>query len=188
MGDSTQAIIPLEDGWNNEIKAIALDPLEAMLDDGFKKTKLFSNLEYIKVYTTCYNMCTQKSPFNWSEQLYVRHGETIANYLSRKVLPALREKPQGQDELLLAEFVRRGANHSVMNTWHKKFFMYLDRYHVKYHQLPNLEDAGLRHYKTIVYDAVKKDVINAILKLINRERDGFIHSYMHTVTFIHIHN
>ena len=31
MGDSSQTIIPLEDGWNNEIKTIALDPLEQML-------------------------------------------------------------------------------------------------------------------------------------------------------------
>lgn len=31
MGDSSQAIIPLEEGWNNEIKLIALDPLEVML-------------------------------------------------------------------------------------------------------------------------------------------------------------
>ena len=24
---------------------------------------------------TCYNMCTQRSPYSWSEQLYLRHGE-----------------------------------------------------------------------------------------------------------------
>lgn len=175
MGDSGLAIIPLEEGWNNEIKKIALDPLEQMLDEGFKKnSKLFDNKDYSKIYTICYNMCTQKSPFNWSEQLYQRHGETIANYLSRKVLPALREKPQGQDEMLLSEFVTRGSNHLVMNQWHKKFFMYLDRYHVKYHQLPTLEDAGLRHFKTIVFDSVKRDVTNAIVKLVNKERDGTV--------------
>jgi hypothetical protein len=31
MGDNTQNIITLEDGWNHEIKVIALDPLEVGL-------------------------------------------------------------------------------------------------------------------------------------------------------------
>lgn len=47
-----------------------------------------------------------------------------------------------------------------------------DRYHVKYHQLPSLEDAGLRYFKTIVFDAVKNDVTAAIVDLINTERNG----------------
>lgn len=70
MADGQNKIIQLEDGWNTEIKAKALDPLEAsnrmknaasnilmfvvqvMLDDGFQgKTKLFSNSEYVNVYT-----------------------------------------------------------------------------------------------------------------------------------------
>ena len=114
-------------------------------------------------------MCTQKSPYNWSEQLYQRHGDvcggiivfsasydvllaalvdslfishisfstysltlihttyathsqTISSYLSNSVVPALRGK---HGELLLAEFVKRGANHAIMNKWHQKFFMYL---------------------------------------------------------------
>lgn len=97
--------IALEDRWENEIKAKALVPLEvksavassaiyiwlklvfnaplsqAMLDDGFQdKTKLFANRDYVNVYTTCYNMCTQRSPYNWSEQLYQRHGEVSLFY------------------------------------------------------------------------------------------------------------
>lgn len=94
-------------------------------------------------------MCTQKSPYNWSEQLYQRHGQvrqpqsifqnsplfitefrffsttqTMSAYLTNKVLPALKGK---HGETLLAEFVRRGENHAIMNKWHQKFFMYLVR-------------------------------------------------------------
>jgi len=43
---------------------------------------------------------------------------------------------------------------------------------VKYHQLPSLEDAGLRYFKTIVFDSVKADVTAAIVDLINTERNG----------------
>ena len=35
-----------------------------------------------------------------------------------------------------------------------------------------MEDAGLRYFKTIVFDAVKADVTEAIVELINIERNG----------------
>lgn len=50
--------------------------------------------------------------------------------------------------------------------------MYLDRYHVKYQQLPCLNDAGMRKFKTIVFDGVKKEVTTSILTMINDEREG----------------
>ena len=142
----------------------------------------------------------QKSPYNWSEQLYERHGNTIVNYLtstvtatspppppmllwsrrcmihgrrkgsarlrwhprvrdrpladiscgmhallclgpglSSQVLPSLRDR---HDEFLLRELIRRWENHRIMNKWMQKFFMYLDRYYVKHHSLPTLEEAG----------------------------------------------
>lgn len=87
-------IIRLEEGWNDEIKTKAIDILEDMLDNGMKsgKSSMFAPREYVEIYTTCYDMCTQRSPYNWSKDLYQRHGETIELYLTSKVLPALREK------------------------------------------------------------------------------------------------
>mgnify|MGYP003955605573 CR=1 FL=1 len=86
-------------------------------------------------------MCTQRSPYNWSEQLYQRHGETFNSYLTETVLPAMKEK---HDEHLLKELVRRWFNHKIMNKWMKKFFLYLDRYYVRHHSLPtHVASAGL---------------------------------------------
>jgi cullin 1 len=114
-------------------------------------------------------MCIQKTPYNWSEQLYALHGETIATYLQVKALQSLKSK---LDEFLLGEFVQRGKNHQLMNKWCTNFFIYLDRYHVKYQQLPTLNDAGMKKYKQIVYDSVKKDVTASILRMIKEEREG----------------
>ena len=165
-----QAIIQLEDGWNDEIKPKALIPLEKMLESNFqKKTKLFSNKEYVNIYTICYNMCTQRSPYNWSEQLYQRHGEQISNFLINSVVPKLQNQ---RDEYLLKQLVTSGVNHKIMNKWYKNFFMYLDRYYVKYHALPTLEDAGMRHFKALVFETVKKDATAAILVLVDTEREG----------------
>jgi len=109
----------------------------------------------------------QKSPYNWSEQLYQRHGETIATYLTHTVLPSLRDQ---HDEYLLRELTRRWSNHEIMNKWMRQFFMYLDRYYVKHHSLPTLQKAGLRHFKALIFDEVKVDVANAMLALINQVR------------------
>ncbi|KAJ8602809.1 hypothetical protein CTAYLR_002580 [Chrysophaeum taylorii] len=166
-------IIALDEGWNNEIKAKAIDVLEEMLNNGFdrKSQRLFAPKEYVQTYTTCYNMCTQRSPYNWSEQLYQRHGETICQYLTQTVLPALRHQ---RADFLLVELTKRWANHKIMNRWMQKFFMYLDRYYVKHHSLPTLDVAGLKHFKTLVYNEVKKDAVAAMIALVDAERDGAI--------------
>ena len=119
-------------------------------------------------------MCTQRSPYNWSRELYQRHGETIENYLTSKVLTALREKAGQGGTILLAELRVRWSNHQIMNKWLKKFFVYLDRYYVKHHTLPTLSQAGLRSFRTHIYEETKADATESILHLINSEREGEI--------------
>lgn len=95
--------------------------------------------------------------------------QQISRYLQSSVLPSLRIK---SGQFLLTELVKRGDNHKIMNKWYQKFFMYLDRYYVKYHSLPTLEDAGLRHFKQLVFEEVKDNTTAAILDLIIKEREG----------------
>uniref|UniRef100_A0A7S2JV95 Cullin family profile domain-containing protein n=1 Tax=Leptocylindrus danicus TaxID=163516 RepID=A0A7S2JV95_9STRA len=165
-------IIQLEEGWNDQIKAKAIDVLIDILDNNFEGgRKGFDPGEYIPIYTTCYDMCTQRSPYNWSRDLYNRHGETIQNYLTRTVLPALRQENGIQ---LLKQLRVRWKNHVIMNNWLKKFFTYLDRYYVKHHSLPTLSEAGLRHFKIQVYDVIKSDACSAILDMVNQHREGSV--------------
>ena len=114
-------------------------------------------------------MCTQRAPYNWSEQLYQRHGETISNYLTEFVLPALTNRHSDE---LLKEVVKRWNNHKIMNKWMTKFFTYLDRYYVKYHALALLHEAGLTIYKAKIFDAIKVNLSSSILNCINSEREG----------------
>lgn len=44
-----------------------------ILDQQLKQHSHWTYSKYF--YRICYNMCTQRSPYNWSEQLYTRHGE-----------------------------------------------------------------------------------------------------------------
>lgn len=173
---ANQRIIPLEEGWNDIIRAKAIDRLENMLDGGMRtgQASMFGPREYVNIYTTCYDMCTQRAPYNWSSELYQRHGETIERYLTSNVLPALRDKTGQGGTILLTELQNRWLNHQIMNKWLKKFFTYLDRYYVKHHSLPTLSQAGLRCFKTNIYDEMKPDTTRAILGLINDEREGKI--------------
>uniref|UniRef100_A0A7S1TYF3 Cullin family profile domain-containing protein n=1 Tax=Phaeomonas parva TaxID=124430 RepID=A0A7S1TYF3_9STRA len=170
MSNNTTTI-SLDEGWENEIKPKAIDVLEDMLNNDFNGKKKFSNEEYIHTYTTCYNMCVQRAPYNYSEQLYKRHGETIENYLTNTVLPAINSK---NNDFILTELVHRWGNHKIMNMWMRKFFMYLDRYYVNHENLPALEDSGVTKFKTIVYDVVKERVVDALLQEIDRERENAV--------------
>ncbi|RLN47166.1 hypothetical protein BBJ29_004981 [Phytophthora kernoviae] len=170
---SGKNMITLEEGWDQEIKPKAIDVLLDILDQGIDQIKVspFPPNAFMPIYTTCYNMCTQRSPFNFSEQLYDRHGQTFDTYLELKVLPSLE---QAHDEFFLQELVKRWTNHKLMMKWMTRFFMYLDRYYVKHHSLPTLDDAGLQSFDRMVFQKVKVRVKDAMIELIEKERNGEI--------------
>lgn len=163
-------IIDLEQGWH-EIQARAIKPLEHMLDDGFSREQSISRGDYAAAYTMCYNMCTQRSPHNWSEQLYGRHKECIGEYLETTVLTALEPK---RGEELLKELSRRWENHRIMNRWMKNFFSYLDRYQVNYNNELPLVASGLALFRNVIYcdETLRGNVTAAILDMIEEERGG----------------
>lgn len=114
-------------------------------------------------------MCTQKPPYDYSEQLYGRYREAFNAYIAAKVLPALREH---RDEALLRELHRRWCNHKLMVRWLSRFFNYLDRYYVLRHSLHPLKDVGLLCFRDHVYADAKRRAKDAVLRLVEREREG----------------
>lgn len=148
------------------------------MESGIKKLKRLLEGEpeeqfkpdlYMMLYTTIYNMCTQKPPHDYSEQLYERYKESFNTYITERVLPALRSH---SDEYLLKELYKRWSNHKVMVRWLSRFFNYLDRYYITRHTLPNLADVGLLCFKDNVYKEMKDKARAAILQLIEKEREG----------------
>jgi cullin 1 len=125
-------------------------------------------------------MCTQHYPYSWSRDLYERHGQAMERYLKVHVVPALRLKasslvvaarapPRLDDpndaKTFLEELVRRWADHQLMNQWLQKFFRYLDGSYVQTHAVPKLWEAGVKCFRTCVYDAFKAE-IGAALALV----------------------
>jgi len=157
--------IELEEGWETMQRGIT--KLKRLLEG--EPEEQFNVEEYMNLYTTIYNMCTQKPPHDYSEQLYARYRDSFTRYINQQVLPALRDH---YDEYLLKELVKRWDNHKLMIRWLSRFFNYLDRYYVQRHSLHSLNDVGLICFRDCVYNEIKKKAKDAVLKLVECERDG----------------
>ncbi|KAL3749671.1 hypothetical protein ACJRO7_010750 [Eucalyptus globulus] len=136
--------------------------------EGLDDTPLSSE-DYMMAYASVYNMCTQKPPHDYSQQLYDRYGQEIRKYLLQTVLPSLRCK---HNEFLLKEFVQRWDNHKVMVRCLAPVFRYLDRYFIFRRSLPPLRDIGISCFKTEVFEEIKSKIRDAVIALINQDRDG----------------
>jgi len=159
-------VINLEEGWDFMQKGIV--KLRGILDTDIAE-EAFTPQEYMNLYTTIYNMCTQKPPHDFSQQLYERYREAFNTYITTVVLPSLDEK---NGEFMLKELVRRWDDHKVMVRWLSRFFNYLDRYYIQRHNLAQLKDVGALCFRDLVYAKLKTTAKDAILELIDKERDG----------------
>ncbi|XP_048442786.1 cullin-1-like [Pyrus x bretschneideri] len=158
-------VIELDQGWDYMQKGIT--KLKRILE-GLQEPQ-FNSEEYMMLYTTIYNMCTQKPPNDYSQQLYDKYREAFEEYITSTVLPALREK---HDEFMLRELVKRWANHKLMVRWLSRFFHYLDRYFIARRSLPALNEVGLTCFRDLVYREVNANARIAVIDLIDKEREG----------------
>nr|ABK23135.1 unknown [Picea sitchensis] len=165
MTTSEREIIELEAGWEFMQKGIT--KLKNILE-GISEEQ-FNSEEYMRFYETVYKMCTQKPPHDYSQQLYDRYRESFEEYITSMVLPALREK---HDEFMLRELVKRWGNHKIMVRWLSRFFNFLDRYFIPRRSLPALNEVGLMCFRDLVYQEIKNNVRDAVITLIDREREG----------------
>ncbi|KAM3357884.1 cullin-1 [Capsicum galapagoense] len=160
-----RSTINLEHGWDFMQRGIT--KLKNILE-GLPEPQ-FSSEDYMMLYTTIYNMCTQKPPHDYSQQLYDKYREAFEEYITTTVLPSLREK---HDEFMLRELVKSWSNHKVMVRWLSRFFHYLDRYFIARRSLPGLNEVGLTCFRDLVYQELNGKVRDAVISLIDQEREG----------------
>ncbi|XLR08756.1 hypothetical protein S83_036694, partial [Arachis hypogaea] len=166
MWTSERRIIHLEQGWDFIQQGIT--KLKIILEEGLPEP-YFSSDDYLMLYTTIYNMCTQRPPHDYSQQLYDKYKEVFEEYIQSTVLPSLREK---HDEFMLIELVKRWANHKIMVRWLSRFFHFLDRHFIAWRSLPRLSEVGLTCFCDLVYKELNVKVRDAVIFLIDQEREG----------------
>ncbi|KAK4283529.1 hypothetical protein QN277_000471 [Acacia crassicarpa] len=120
------------------------------------------------------NICTKKPPHDYSQKLSGRCKEWFGTNIQSEVLPSLREK---HDEFMLIEFVKRWHLHKIMRWWFYGYFYYFWREVYKYtnrarSSLPPLDEVGLNCFQDLVYKEVHVKVRDAVISLIDQERDG----------------
>ncbi|KAK4265730.1 hypothetical protein QN277_026747 [Acacia crassicarpa] len=129
----------------------------------------FSTEHYLMLYSIIFNMCTQRDPQDYPQQLYDKYRESFEEYIASTVLPALREK---HDEFMLRELVKRWANHKIMVRWMSHSFQYLERYFIRRMSLPSLNVVGLTCFLELVYKKINGKVRDAVISLIDQDREG----------------
>ncbi|CAD7938152.1 unnamed protein product [Amoebophrya sp. A25] len=177
---ASQQVVPLVEGWKR-IHDDGVQVLEEFLqsgkpkedvkqpDDITKPRRIFSNASYTELYTLVYNMCTQRSPNNWQQQLYQKYAETMTLYITKKVLHGL-DKRAGVD--LLQALAEAWSNHQLYVKWMSRFFTYLDRYYVKLQAVPSLSAKGYSIFYQHVFQHVRNETREALLQSIRQEREG----------------
>lgn len=158
--------IDLEEGWK-DIHA-GIEEFLLFLDG--RKERPESASVNMNLYTMVYNMCTQKMS-DCSAKLYVRYKQVFETYIEGDVLPSLRES---HDAFFLKDLVYRWKNHKLMTKWMKKIFNYLDRYYIVRYNMPSLESVGIECFKTTVYEELKVKTRQAVLKEMEKDREGEI--------------
>ncbi|CAO2179951.1 unnamed protein product [Urochloa humidicola] len=159
--------IELEVGWAR--MQAGIDRVKRILAD--EPGVSFNSEQYMSLYTTAYDMCTQKPPHDYSQQMYERYRMALDKYITSDVLPSLREK---HGEFLLRELVLRWKNHKVMVKWLGRFFYYLDRYFISRKSLTTLRDVGTESFLTLVFDELKATVTMIVIAMIDQDREGQI--------------
>ncbi|TVU20870.1 hypothetical protein EJB05_30471 [Eragrostis curvula] len=160
-------IIELEEGWKEMVEGFK--KLERILsaEEGIG----FTSFEYMHLYTTIYNMCTQKTPFDYSKQLYDRYQEKLEKYINDTVMPSMKEK---HGEFLLRELDQRWKDHKIMVRWLSRFFHYLDRYFISRKSLTPLKEKGWNCFRDLVFMEPKTTVTTIVTRMIDEEREGQI--------------
>ena len=168
----------IEEHWNQNLKPKVVNVLERRLDEGISSSSgaLFTTEEYIKAYTLCFDMCEQKGQNSLLEHLYNVHTETIQRYLTHNVLPAIKTVAEHSADPTkqLEEIKFRWDNHTIMNKWYAKFFSPLDVKYTTNYRVPSLTDKSLNIFKSHIFEHIKVGAKDAILALIEKERDGEI--------------
>ncbi|XP_006342835.2 cullin-1-like [Solanum tuberosum] len=129
----------------------------------------FTSEEYMHLYTTVYNMCDNNPAGPEAQKLYQQYKKTMEGYVSSKVVPSIQGK---KDDVLLHELVKRWNNHKIITRWLFRFFHYLDRHLVPRRSLPSLQETSHLIFYELVYAEMNDGVKDAVISLINREREG----------------
>ena len=115
----------------------------------------FTLREQMELYSLVYSMCTQKSPQNYSHEIYQEYDIILKDYCALEILPVITARIAQSDDAFLAELVKRWKNHKLLVRAIYDVCYYIDRYHVQRQNISSLRDVGVNKFKTLVFNHIK---------------------------------
>ncbi len=165
-------IVLLEEGWALDLEKNDLIKKFVETRDYSSQKTIISRSEYIQVYTTAYDMCTQPEPYDYTEKLYDLYCDYYKNYLSNDVLPQLEKII---DLKIIDSIVQRYDNHLIMNRWTSEFFLYLDRFYTRSKRgIKSLDEICYGSFYDFIFIPLISKISSSFLNQIKVLRDAFI--------------
>ncbi|KAL7268368.1 ubiquitin ligase (cullin) of SCF [Rhizina undulata] len=147
---------------------------------------------YMGVYTAVHNFCTSQKAVNSSPQSInsiagVHRGahllgedlyNNLIGYLSKHLTELKEESASHADEALLAFYIREWDRYTTAAKYINHLFRYLNRHWVKREMdegKKNIYDVYTLHlvrWKLDLFDHVQKHVMDGVLKLVEKQRNG----------------
>ena len=159
-------IIELEEGWAFIYKSII--ELRKSLEARYPNCQVTVD-ESLVLYTIVHSMCTQKGR-SYSDQLYDRCRDSIKEYITSMVSPALKEQSEAQ--LMLRELVKCWKIHNAMLHWIKVFFEYLDQFFFNKSSVASISELGIMYFRDLLYSEIRINVKNAAIAIVDHGREG----------------
>ncbi|KAK6254512.1 hypothetical protein SCA6_015817 [Theobroma cacao] len=160
-----QHSIKVEEGW--PVIQEGVDKLIKGIEGD--NSQSFSSEDYMRYYTTVYNMCHPNPAGANCQVLYEKYKNIFEEYITSKVMPSLQGK---EGEALLQELEKRWSNHKMMTRWLSRFFHYIDRYFVAVKKVPSVQEVALSSFYNLIFGEMNNQVRDAVLSMIDREREG----------------
>ncbi|XP_075478391.1 cullin-1-like isoform X1 [Primulina tabacum] len=132
-------------------------------------SQIITSDEYMRFYTCVYEVCYPNPLGPDTRKMYDQYGKTFHDYISSKVLPSLRGK-ENQD--LLKELLKQWTNFRILTRWLSRFCFYLERYYIPKARLVSLQETSYLAFYKLICGEINGKVTDAILSLIDREREG----------------
>ncbi|KAL6600441.1 hypothetical protein ACP70R_045241 [Stipagrostis hirtigluma subsp. patula] len=156
--------VELEEGWR--FMAASLAKIRRAVDGDGER---LSGEEHMLAYATVYDMCNQREPHKYSQQLYQRYKDDLESYIASTVLPPLKEM---HGETLLRELLERWTKHNRVVSHGNMLFCYLNRYYVPSRSLPPVDELGPAAFRRLVLKELKSTMTGAMIAMIDDEREG----------------
>jgi len=174
MNRAAKQIIKLEPGWNrikNGGFETFLDRVEAC-DGNVLASKPNPVDEMVEIIDIVFQMCIQREPHNYSEQVYTRVQDRTKQYFHELHNTALEREKDKSDLDFLREMAKRWKQCTYTVHGIKRMFNYLNRYHVPNSDgLLDLVQNGYKIWREEVFDTYHTAMRDGILAAIRRERE-----------------